>query len=376
MSVSTGYRWARETALEAAESLMAQWSGAYKQIAIAGSIRRNIRSVKDIELLVQPIFDEKPIAAVAAQLGLFGGATGGQASSAERVSRLDTRLNDLAAQGIIFKERPHINQKGLWGEKQKKFWIKAQHGDGIGYLPVDLFICTPPAEWGALLTIRTGPADFSEMLMVYINDKTNLQQKDGRLVVRETGLGVPTPTEREYFKILGLPWVEPHKRTGDWVKRWIRMRRRPVRYQPPSSTALSGNRYQIAEEIDGKAETKSQRASEQTAAPNAGESVLTKPRAVDGGKLLSERIRNELTRLPGAHPTTLIPRLGCDPVSFRLALRTLKTLNVVSENHYGGLWLVDVVETPSVDGVRYTCDDDVRQALRARLERRAGISEG
>ncbi len=328
MSVNTGYRWKLETAQAAAERFMALWADTCEQAVIAGSIRRKKRGgVGDIEFLALPIFDDVPIAAVAAQIDMFGAATGGSAASTKHVSRLDVRLDELAAQGILFKDRPNNTGKGRWGEKQKKFWIKADHGDGIGYIAVDLFICTPPAQWGSLLVIRTGPKDFEQALMVYINEKTNLQQLDGRLIVRESGLSVPTPTEESYFKVIGLPYVPPHKRTADWANKWRRMRRTPVVYVPSSSTSLSGNRFQIGE----KSGPDQPQPGEQSAAPDIADVVLP----------IDERIKDALDRLPGAHPTTLISRLGCDPVSFRLALMSLKESGVVQENHYGGLWLVN-----------------------------------
>ncbi len=252
---TTGYRWKLETAQVAAESFMALWADTCEQAMIAGSIRRKSQldpsrqgGVSDIEFLALPIWDEVPVAAVAAQLSMFDDAAAdGSAASTKRVSRLDKRLEELARQGLIFKDRPNLPQKGLWGEKQKKFWIKVRHNDGIGYIKVDFFIVTPPAQWGSLLMIRTGPKEFEQALMVYINAKTNLRQHDGRLIVRETGLSVPTPTEADYFKVIGLPHVEPHKRTAAWANKWQRMRREPVVYVPPSSTALSGNRFQIGE---------------------------------------------------------------------------------------------------------------------------------
>ena len=232
-----------EVALVAAEALAEQIALQCEQVQIAGSLRRGKNSVGDIELVALPVVEEREIAPVAAQLTLFGEATGGTASSVQRVSLLEVRLDELAAQMIIHKARPHLNEKGRWGEKYKQFWISLDTGKGMGYIKVDLFIVIPPAQWGPIFTIRTGSADFvgRDGLMKYILTRTPYRQSEGRLIIAETGEEIETPTERDYFAALNLPWIEPRDRTVD--KFWKVARSRRVALPPFSSEGdpITGN---------------------------------------------------------------------------------------------------------------------------------------
>lgn len=240
-----GYRFKREIALARANVLIEALRPACEQIEIAGSIRRGKETVGDIEIVAAPRYDERTIPG---QLDLFGEGT---PASIERVSLLDKGLKETLAErpAQIFRGRPHTAQKGRWGDKMKTLWARIGDGDGVSYIQVDLFIVTPPAQWGPIFTIRTGPEEFTGAggLMAYINRKTHYQQLDGRLIVRATGEEVSTPTERSYFKALGLPWIEPGERTS--AKLWQVVK---------AGTSVNG--YQIAEPKPAVPETKTVKA--------------------------------------------------------------------------------------------------------------------
>ncbi len=211
---SNGYRFKKEVALNRAQVLLELLRPHCAQIEIAGSLRRGKETVGDAEIVAVPRYEERTIPG---QLDLFGGGT---AASIERVSVLDKRLEEMIAAGDLYRDRPHSAHKGLWGEKMKTLWTKVLDEGLIYYLQVDLFIVTPPAQWGPIFTIRTGPEEFTGRtgLMAYINGQTKYQQIDGRLIVRATGEEIPTPTEQSYFEALGLPWIEPVDRTA--AKLW------------------------------------------------------------------------------------------------------------------------------------------------------------
>ena len=223
-TTNTGYRWALETAREAALDLLVKLQPGCDRIEIAGSIRREKHSVKDIELVVLPKTRANVIPAVPGQLDLFGQTVGGSPARVDVISLLDDKLEEMARLGTIFKERPYVHEKGLWGARQKKFWIMWGLNGKAGYLPVDLFIVAPPAQWGPIFAIRTGPDGFNKALMNWINGQ-GFQQTQGFLMVRETGEVLDTPEERDYFTALGLRWIHPHDRTVERLQGEIRFNR-------------------------------------------------------------------------------------------------------------------------------------------------------
>lgn len=96
----------------------------------------------------------------------------------------------------------------------------------------DLFIVLPPAQWGVILTIRTGPADFSHWIVtqqryggalpnfsrvsdgaVYQNCTARWQ---GEKIFLDGGELLPMPEERDFLDYLGLGWVAPNLRTARW----------------------------------------------------------------------------------------------------------------------------------------------------------------
>ena len=67
-------------------------------------------------------------------------------------------------------------------------------------------------NFGAITLIRTGDSDFTHMIMKQVN-KCGLEQRDGYLWDGVRKLSIPT--EQEYFRVLGLPYIEPEKRNAD-----------------------------------------------------------------------------------------------------------------------------------------------------------------
>ena len=148
-----------------------------ERIEIAGSLRRLKPEVGDIELIAIPKFE----------LDLFG-----QPSS---VHLLD--IFDFQCVGKVLKN----------GSKYKQVELE----EGIN---LDLFIVTPPAQWGVLFLIRTGSADFSHKFVT--------QKKFGGLLPSHLSIHdgaiwnhnelIPTPEEKDVFKLAGVDYIEPEKR--------------------------------------------------------------------------------------------------------------------------------------------------------------------
>jgi DNA polymerase/3'-5' exonuclease PolX len=93
---------------------------------------------------------------------------------------------------------------------------------------IDLFIVRPPAQWGVIYLIRTGPADFSKWMVTqkskggglpdgcFLRDGCVWQHGDGKTWPPSTI--VETPEESDYFTLCGMEWIEPSKRQPMWRK--------------------------------------------------------------------------------------------------------------------------------------------------------------
>jgi DNA polymerase/3'-5' exonuclease PolX len=161
-----------------AQKIVAILSPACERIEIAGSIRRKRPDVGDIEIVAIP----KMLPVV----DMFGATSGVQ-------SALD--IFDYSQLGKVVKG----------GSKYKKI----ENG-----IDLDLFIVTPPAQWGVLFMIRTGSADFSHK-MVTIRKYggyllSNCKVKDG--AVWRNGAIIPMDEEEDYFKLCGIEYVAPRHR--------------------------------------------------------------------------------------------------------------------------------------------------------------------
>ena len=104
-----------------------------------------------------------------------------------------------------------IGRLEIGGHKYKK--IALTEGPQL-----DLFIVTPPAQWGVLFLIRTGPAEYSHAL---VTPKwhggllpSHLQVKDGAVWNRNTGEILETPEEENVYNLLDIPYVAPELRTA------------------------------------------------------------------------------------------------------------------------------------------------------------------
>lgn len=172
-----------------------------ERIALAGSVRRMKPEVKDIELVCIP--------RISPVLNLFG-----------------ERQYDHAPIEIACLKLGKIVKAG---EKYKQIALN----DGIN---LDLFSVVSPAQWGVILAIRTGPADFSRWIVTQRDRGGALPSHayvsqgavwiGGQRIYDETGEnsywtgGRPTemPEEKDFFDFLDLGWVEPKYRKSGWGK--------------------------------------------------------------------------------------------------------------------------------------------------------------
>lgn len=163
------------------------------RIEVAGSIRRRRPDVGDVEIVCVPRLE--PVA-----VGLFG-------DPGEPLNALDATCRDLLAEGSL-EHRPDVNGRPAFGPRFKRLRY-----DGIA---LDLFSVLEPAQWGVILAIRTGPAEFSQRL-VTTRSKGGflpnwLKVRDGAIWSGDEPIA--TPEERDVFALLGLDWIPPERRTG------------------------------------------------------------------------------------------------------------------------------------------------------------------
>lgn len=102
-----------------------------------------------------------------------------------------------------------------WHRGGDRYWrVKDVLGSGCA---LDLFLVWPPAEWGSILAIRTGPAELGQFAVTVMKDRRT-PHVDGHVP------GHPTPTEEDFFALAGLDTVAPALRDDYWQR--LRRRRR------------------------------------------------------------------------------------------------------------------------------------------------------
>ncbi len=174
---------------------------ACERIEIAGSVRRGKVEVKDIELVAVPIL--VPPAPQFGDRKIFK-------------TRLDRALYGLWRSGLIETVKD--------GEKYKQFWLLK---DRKHLIKIDLFLITPPAQWGVQMVLRTGPSEFSQWCVTQrakggaLPDGYRVQ--DGAVWKGEEWTKFPDwsdrilmPEEKDFLDFLGIGWFEPAAREARW----------------------------------------------------------------------------------------------------------------------------------------------------------------
>ena len=190
--MSTGTKLPLAVAEKVARALVQVFEPACERIEIAGSILRRKPEVGDIEIVAAPRFVD------GAAVDLF--------APPPRVSVLDDALRALEREGrlVHHPEKPRAD-----GERYKRRWAPKA---GV---QVDLFIVLPPAQWAVIKTIRTGPADFSAMLVTRMQ-RYGRRCSDGRIL--DGDRVIDCEDEADVFAAAGLHWMPPERRGVDPVR--------------------------------------------------------------------------------------------------------------------------------------------------------------
>ncbi len=199
------------TAQSIAASLVETLRPACVRIEIAGSLRRQKPEPHDIEIVCIPSLG------VYTLNDLFG-----QPYKTITVNPLDDALGALLSAGQ-WELDPELKRDG------PRYKRLRQTPAGVC---CDLFI-TDPRRWGIIYTIRTGPSAFSQALvsqalqhhqfvddgLLHNHSRTYKTDDLGnRLPLpcprgESCSLVVETPDEADFFAALGLPFVEPSRRS-------------------------------------------------------------------------------------------------------------------------------------------------------------------
>jgi len=179
---------------------------------IAGSIRRGKPNVKDIEVVAMPIVKKV----------MEKTAFGFEVESGKETNLLDERISSLVARGLITFDRKSKNQNKV--PSGPRYYRISYHYQARGETyPVDLFVVLPDAQdWGVILTIRTGSAEFSHQLATLALSK-GMKLMGGRLwkkpeELRPSWLHVKCDTEQQFFDALGINYIEPKDRQPTFCK--------------------------------------------------------------------------------------------------------------------------------------------------------------
>lgn len=151
------------------------------RVEVGGSVRRKKPEVGDIEIVAAPLAYYPDIFA--------------------QPDYQQHTLNSVAWSDI--------GELTLNGSKQKRIILP----EGV---QIDLFIVTPPAEWGWKLLLATGSRQFN-MRMVTPRARGGykpeyLQSDDGAIRNKRSSQIYPTPEEVDVFNLYGMPFIEPENR--------------------------------------------------------------------------------------------------------------------------------------------------------------------
>jgi hypothetical protein len=197
----------RDQALQVFETLRELLSPVCTRLEPAGSLRRGTKEeLSEIDILAIPDLTPPPLPR----------AVFGKPVPKVYPTKIEALIADLALRGEIILTAS--------GPRQKKFF----------YIPaaikIDLYLCRPPATWGVLQLIRTGPELFGHWVVTReryggaLLDDYRVQggavyhgaQKTKSLEGLEP---IGFDTEIGFLFFLGLPWIEPKDRAPRWGER-------------------------------------------------------------------------------------------------------------------------------------------------------------
>jgi len=160
------------------------------RIEVAGSIRRLKPEVGDIEIVCIPNMIK--------DTDMFGNAIG------ER--------NEIETDYFLhYLHSQHRIECIKGGGKYRQFY------DHNNNMYIDLFMVTPPAQWGYIFALRTGSGEWNRKLVTQRRYggglPTFMKLQEGGLYIK--GTLIETPEEEDFFRAIGVAWVDPQRRNPE-----------------------------------------------------------------------------------------------------------------------------------------------------------------
>lgn len=177
-------------AREIASEVMALLGDSCDRMEIAGSVRRKAALVGDVEICFQPKFALR-------QCGLFDLTP----------VNLEFELAQKLRGDGVFIDRRASNGSPCFGPAFQRILYKG--------MPVDLFGCIEPADWGIMLLIRTGPRDFSKRFVtstLFGGWMPPGMRQTGGFQLMDRGAFLDIQTEEAYFEAIGRAYIAPEDR--------------------------------------------------------------------------------------------------------------------------------------------------------------------
>ena len=178
--MSTGKRIPLAIAEQLAERIASELTPHVQRLQVVGSIRRRRPMVGDIEMVAEPL-----------ELRDMFGSPSGIYDVGRIREVLNKRVGRVARGGLRLMKVVDVYRM-------------------IG-VSLDLFLVHPPAQWGSIVAIRTGPKNFSQWCVTRMR-RRGYRHRDGHAVIEDTGELIPTPTEEDFFRIAGVGYLEPWER--------------------------------------------------------------------------------------------------------------------------------------------------------------------
>lgn len=197
-----------------ADFLVGELIESSERIAIAGSVRRVVPEVKDVELVLIPRMVPVPVMGQMAMLGPSDGVVPPNQQLLPAPLEVLQRLED-EGRVVAIKAGTHDVERrpgGLDPEgRYWRLWVPAAE------VKIDIFVLTAE-RWGLGLLVRTGPADFGKAVLARWRVVAGLREDQKasielRLHNRFGGV-VDTLEEEDVFAACKLLYVAPEFRQG------------------------------------------------------------------------------------------------------------------------------------------------------------------
>lgn len=188
-------KFPRSLALQAAKEICDALKPVCERLTVAGSLRRRKPFVGDVEILFVPRLERLPDL----------GQTDFLAAPEPKFKNLAEQVIEQLVTRAVIIQRKNKDGHIAWGAKNKL----ALHTTTD--VPVDLFTATAE-NWWNYLVCRTGGAQNN------IRIASAAQKKDWQWnpysagFTDQEGNPVPVTSEQDVFRLVGLPYLEPHER--------------------------------------------------------------------------------------------------------------------------------------------------------------------